>query len=51
MFNQRTQLIEDKVELVEKGSEQVFIYLDKILEEKNEVVMKEAAKKLFEQGK
>ena len=45
------QLIEDKVELVEKGSEQVFIYLDKILEEKNEVVMKEAAKKLFEQGK
>ena len=45
------QLIEEKVELVEKGSEQVFIYLDKILEEKNEVVMKEAAKKLFEQGK
>jgi methyl-accepting chemotaxis protein len=42
------QLIEDKINLVEKGSEQVFIYLDKILEEKNEVVMKEAAKKLFD---
>ncbi|MDZ7818033.1 MAG: methyl-accepting chemotaxis protein [Aliarcobacter sp.] len=42
------QLIEDKIDLVEKGSEQVFIYLDKILEEKNEVVMKEAAKKLFD---
>ena len=36
------------VELVEQGSEQVFIFLDKILEEKNELVMKEAAKKLFE---
>ncbi|MGE4382990.1 MAG: methyl-accepting chemotaxis protein [Arcobacter sp.] len=42
------QLIEDKIELVEQGSEQVFIFLDKILEEKNELVMKEAAKKLFE---
>ncbi|BAK72434.1 methyl-accepting chemotaxis protein [Arcobacter sp. L] len=42
------QLIEDKIELVEQGSEQVFIYLDKILEEKNDLVMKEAAKKLFE---
>ncbi|MBP7769910.1 MAG: CZB domain-containing protein [Aliarcobacter sp.] len=42
------QLIEDKIELVERGSEQVFIYLDKILEEKNEVVMRDAAKKLFE---
>ena len=29
------QLIEDKIVLVENGSEQVFIYLDKILEEKN----------------
>jgi hypothetical protein len=45
------QLIEDKIDLVEKGSEQVFIYLDRILEEKNEIVMKEAAKKLFEKGK
>ncbi|MDD2886966.1 MAG: methyl-accepting chemotaxis protein [Aliarcobacter sp.] len=44
------QLIEDKIDLVENGSEQVFIYLDKILEEKNEVLMKEAAKKLFDQG-
>jgi hypothetical protein len=42
------QLIEDKIELVEQASEQVFIYLDRILEEKNETVMKEAAKKLFE---
>ena len=42
------QLIEEKIELVEQGSEQVFIYLDKILEEKNDLVMKEAAKKLFE---
>ena len=44
------QLIEDKIDLVENGSEQVFIYLDRILEEKNEVLMKEAAKKLFDQG-
>ena len=42
------QLIEDKIELVEQASEQVFIYLDKILEEKNEAVMKEAAKRLFD---
>ncbi len=41
------QLIEDKIELVENASEKVFIYLDKILEEKNEAVMKEAASKLF----
>jgi chromosome segregation ATPase len=41
------QLIEDKIALVENSSEQVFFYLDKILEEKNEVVMKEAADKLF----
>jgi hypothetical protein len=45
------QLIEDKIDLVENGSEQVFIYLDRILEEKNEVLMKEATKKLFDQGK
>ncbi|QKF66225.1 MCP-domain signal transduction protein (chemoreceptor zinc-binding domain) [Arcobacter venerupis] len=45
------QLIEDKIELVENGSEQVFIYLDRILEEKNEVIMKEAAHKLFGEGK
>ena len=42
------QLIEDKIELVEQASEQVFIYLDRILEEKNEAVMKEAAKRLFD---
>jgi hypothetical protein len=41
------QLIEDKIQLVEDASEYVFIYLDKILEEKNETVMKEAAQKLF----
>ncbi|MCT7908356.1 methyl-accepting chemotaxis protein [Arcobacter lacus] len=42
------QLIEDKIELVEKASEQVFIYLDKILDEKSDLIMKEAAKTLFE---
>ncbi|AXH08893.1 chemotaxis protein [Malaciobacter halophilus] len=41
------QLIEDKIALVEEASEQVFYYLDNILEEKNEAVMKEAAKELF----
>lgn len=41
------QLIEDKIELVENASENVFIYLDKILEEKSDAIMKEAAKKLF----
>ncbi len=45
------QLIEDKIELVEKASEQVFASLDKILEEKNEQVMKDAANKLFNQIK
>ncbi len=45
------QLIEDKIALVEDGSANVFIYLDKILEEKNEMVMKEAARKLFEEGR
>ena len=42
------QLIEDKIELVENASEKVFIYLDKILEEKNEAVMRDAATKLFD---
>ena len=42
------QLIEDKIDLVENASEKVFIYLDKILEEKNKAVMKEAANKLFD---
>ncbi len=41
------QLIEDKVSNVESASEQVFFYLDKILEEKNDAIMKEAADKLF----
>ncbi|MGB5793285.1 MAG: methyl-accepting chemotaxis protein [Poseidonibacter sp.] len=41
------QLIEDKIDLVEKASANVFIYLDKILEEKNEAVMKDATQKLF----
>jgi len=45
------QLIEDKIELVEDGSEQVFIYLDRILEEKNDLIMKEATQKLFGEGK
>ena len=42
------QLIEAKIEEVENASEHVFEYLDKILEEKNDVVMKDAANKLFE---
>ncbi len=42
------QMIEDKIAMVEEGSEQVFYYLDKILEEKNEAVMKKAAKELFD---
>ncbi|WP_407646423.1 CZB domain-containing protein [Halarcobacter mediterraneus] len=41
------QLIEEKIELVENASEEVFEYLDRILSEKNDAVMKEAAKKLF----
>ena len=45
------ELIENKIELVEKASEQVFIFLDRILEEKNEQVMKEAANKLFNEEK
>ena len=42
------QLIETKIELVENASENVFIYLDKILDEKNNLIMKEAASKLFD---
>ncbi|AXK49268.1 chemotaxis protein [Aliarcobacter trophiarum LMG 25534] len=45
------ELIENKIDLVEKASEQVFIFLDRILEEKNEQVMKEAASKLFNEEK
>ncbi len=45
------QLIEDKIDLVENASENVFIYLDKILEEKTDFIMKDAAKKLFEEEK
>jgi len=41
------KLIEEKIESVEDASEKVFIYLDKILEEKNNAIMKEAANKLF----
>ncbi|MFK2823534.1 methyl-accepting chemotaxis protein [Arcobacter sp. YIC-80] len=42
------QLIEDKIQLVEDASANVFVYLDKILEEKSQSTMKEAAKKLFD---
>ena len=45
------QLIEDKIVLVENASEHVFEYLDKILDEKNQAVMKEAANKLFNEEK
>ena len=41
------KLIEDKVKEVESASENVFAYLDKILDEKNEAVMNDAAKTLF----
>jgi hypothetical protein len=41
------KLIEEKIENVENASEKVFVYLDRILEEKNESIMKEAAHKLF----
>ncbi|XOB62824.1 methyl-accepting chemotaxis protein [Campylobacterota bacterium DY0563] len=41
------QLIETKIEFVEDASEQVFVYLDRILEEKNNLIMKEAASRLF----
>ncbi|MDX4037659.1 methyl-accepting chemotaxis protein [Aliarcobacter skirrowii] len=44
------ELIEEKIELVENASEKVFVYLDKILEEKNNAVMKDAATKLFNKG-
>ncbi|OCL93992.1 methyl-accepting chemotaxis protein [Aliarcobacter thereius] len=44
------ELIEEKIKLVEDASENVFIYLDRILEEKNDAVMKEAAVKLFAKG-
>jgi len=42
------QLIETKIEYVEDASENVFVYLDKILEEKNNMIMKEAASNLFD---
>ena len=41
-------LIEQKVDKIEEASQDVFHILDKILEEKNVVVMKQAAKDLFE---
>ena len=41
------KLIENKAQLVENASAEVFTYLDKILEEKTETIMKEAAKDLF----
>jgi len=41
-------IIEEKVEKIEVASQQVFEVLDKMLEEKNDQVMKQAAKDLFE---
>ncbi|RXJ69022.1 chemotaxis protein [Halarcobacter ebronensis] len=42
------KLIEEKVDLVESASENVFVYLDKILDEKNNLIMRDAAEKLFD---
>ena len=42
------EIIEKKVKLIENASEDVFRILDQMLEEKNELVMKVAAKDLFE---
>ncbi|MEA3352435.1 MAG: CZB domain-containing protein [Campylobacterota bacterium] len=44
-------IIEEKVNNIETASEQVFDILDRMLEEKNVAVMKEAAKDLFEDQK
>ena len=41
-------VIENKVKLIESASEDVFSILDKMLEEKNEMVMQVAAKDLFQ---
>ena len=41
------KMIEDKAHMVEEASLGVFGVLDKILEEKTDVIMKEAAKELF----
>ena len=43
--------IEEKVDNIEVSSREVFTILDKMLEEKNNAVMKEAAKTLFEKEK
>jgi hypothetical protein len=42
------KLIEEKVDIVEQSSEQVFAYLNNLLNEKKEQLMNEAAKQLFE---
>jgi len=43
-----TEVIESRIHKIEKASEGVFEYLDKILEEKNQHIMTEAAEKLFD---
>ncbi|WP_419765466.1 MAG: methyl-accepting chemotaxis protein [Arcobacter sp.] len=43
-----TEVIENKIQKIEEASAGVFEYLDKILEEKNEHLMHDAANKLFE---
>jgi hypothetical protein len=40
-------VIEDKVKLIEDASQDVFNILDQMLQEKNDLVMKIAAKDLF----
>jgi methyl-accepting chemotaxis protein len=44
------QIIEDKIIKIEDASQQVFEVLDRMLDEKNDQVMKIAAKDLFEKG-
>ncbi len=46
-----TEVIEKRVQKIEEASEGVFEYLDKILEEKNNYLMHDAADKLFEKKK
>ncbi|ADG94093.1 methyl-accepting chemotaxis sensory transducer [Arcobacter nitrofigilis DSM 7299] len=43
-----TEIIENRVHKIEKASEGVFEFLDRILSEKNHHLMNEAAKELFE---
>jgi hypothetical protein len=43
-----TSVIENRITKIEKASEGVFVYLDKILDEKTQHLMNQAAKELFD---